>query len=238
MKLQAVFKFIFVLATGALIVSCNDKEEAFDVLGDVYYITRIIDGEVQTGLAIYVFGNKSITSAKVMPPGGGTITLTENQGFGLSWYKEPEIEEYSQEYPPEGTYNFEITSEDGEVLQSSDILEIDSLEIPEFTALDYNTNIAGYNVTWDEIEKAHAFIVKLKNSDGDFIFSGYTVSGETTSYNIIEGGSGQWGENPVDGETYTFQIQAFRFDNDADQSDYIYNYEEISIGETDVVWGE
>jgi len=239
MKLKGLLlRVIIVLSAVPAIISCNKGEdEAFVVISDVYYINQIIDNEVQTGVAYYAFGNKAITSASVTLPGGGTVELQSNQTFWYTWFKEPDIEEYTTGYPSEGTYDFEITSEAGDVMQSSDELEIDSLEIPVIDSIEYNSNLPGYKVTWNEIEKAHGFVVKIKNSDGNFIFSGYTVSGDTNSYDVIEGGAGQWVENPVDGETYTFQIQALRFDNDANQSNYIYNFEEVSIGETNVVWG-
>lgn len=238
MTLRVPLKIIVALLATITLFSCNnDKDEPFEVLGDVYYINQIIDGEMQTGVAYYAFANKSIASATATPPGGETVELSKSLSYWFTWFREPEIEEYTVGYPPDGTYNFEVTSEEGDVVQRSDELEIDTLDIPVITEITYNSNQLGYDITWNKIEKANAFAVKIKNTDGDFIYSSYTLSGHTTNYTVLESGSGQWVENPVDGETYTFQIQAIRFDNDADETNYIYNFEEISIGETEVVWG-
>lgn len=224
----------------AAFMSCNkNNEEAFEVFSDVYYINKIVDNEVRTAVVYYVFGNKEITSATATPPGGGTVELVKSQSLWFTWFKEPEIEEFTLGYPTEGTYNFEITSVEGEVLHSSDEMNIDTLAVPVIAGIEYNSSKLGYNVTWEEIENAHAFRVNVKNSEGKFIFSSSMFYDETepvTSYEVLEE-SENWIESPLDGQTYSFQIQAIRFDSDANQYNYIYNFEEISIGETEVVWG-
>ena len=225
---------------GGTFFSCNkDNEEPFQVFADVYYINRVIQGEVQTAISYYAHANNHIASATAETPDGETITLEDQLGFSTTWMKDPELSDYSIVVPDEGTYKFTVTSQDGVELVKNDVLKNVDLGIPEFDTITYSAVNYGYNVTWNEVENTDAYIVRVLNENGLIIFTGYTVGDDVFEYQVIPGiNTGTWTETPQIEEMYILQISAYVFDNDSDNSNYTYNLEEISFSETEIIWGE
>jgi len=231
---------IIALFAGNVFVSCNnDTEEPFQVLADAYYVNQFEQGEVRTAISYYAYANKHIASATVSTPSGETVTLEDELGYSTTWLKEPELTDFSTDIPDEGTYQFTVMSQDGVELVKNDVLENVDLGIPEMDTITYNATNFGYNVTWAELENTDAYMIRVLKEDRQIIFSGYTVGDDVLEYDIVQGNNtGTWEESPQSGETYIFQLSAYVFDDDADNSNYAYNLEEISIGEAEVVWGE
>ena len=231
---------IIAFFAGNVFVSCsNDSEEPFQVMTDAYYINQVLQGEERTAISFYAYANDHINSAKVATPAGGTIMLEDELGYSTTWMKEPEITEYSTTIPDEGTYQFTVISEDGVELIRNDVLEDVNLGIPALDTISYNATNVAYRVTWNELENADAYMVRVLNETRQIIFTGYTVGNDVFEYEIGQGAnSGTWEESPQSSETYIFQLSAYAFDDDADSFNYAYNLQELSLSETEVIWGE
>ncbi|HKJ80254.1 MAG TPA: hypothetical protein VKA10_11995 [Prolixibacteraceae bacterium] len=234
-----LFYAITLLAVAISISSCNDNEQViFEADADVYWLSKMNDGEIQHGVYYFAYGNNPINTVTVTLPGGEEIDLDKSFNAATTWANEPDSVDFKGEFPEAGSYLFNVVSESGETVQVSEMLEIDSLEIPVFTQVEYNDTILGYNLEWDDVEGAEAYLVKLINEDGVIVYNSYAVNGDVNAYNILQGGSGYWDESPSANETYVLQILAYLFDDDADNSNYVYNVQQISMGETTIVWGE
>ena len=220
-------------------VACNkdEEEEAFAVSGEAFYINRITDGELKTAVAFYAYANKVISSAAVVHPNGNETELENSSNLGQTWFKEPDLSTYTSEYPADGTYLFEVTSKDGVTLEPVDLLEIDSVGIPDITSTEYNDERFSYQLEWEEAENADAFLVKVLNEDEDIIFSGYLMDKTVTTYELTQS-KGYWDNVPVTDETYVFQVYAYSFEEGASEANYINNIQEVSIAQKEIVWGE
>lgn len=233
------FNFLVILTLGLSFTSCNKEEEEkpFDALGDAFYIHQVIDGEVKTAVAFYAYANNFVSSASVTHPGGTTTSLQNGLNLSYTWLKEPETSDFTTEYPQDGSYQFEITSEKGETLQAVDLLEIDSLGMPEFNKTEYDDESFSYEVEWNETVNADAYLVKVLTDQQQVVFVGFLIDNSATKY-IISQNTGSWDQSPVTDETYTLQLLAYSFEESVEEANYTYHIQEISIKEQEVVWGE
>lgn len=234
------FWYAFILLALAVVTtSCNDdEEEAFEALADVYYINKMADGEMLHGVYYYAYGNKAIESVNVTTPGGESFVLEQSFNLGTTLASEPDSADYTATLPEEGNYLFDITGKNGEVTQVNEMLELSLLPIPEFTQISYNSFNYGYDVEWDDVEAADAYLVRILDEEGNAVFNSYTVNEDVNEYEIVQSANGYWDKTPHDNQVYYFQILAYTFDEGADNSNFVYNIEQISLGETQVVWGE
>ena len=239
MSKKLFLNILMISVFGLSIISCNkeEDEDPFDVLGDAFYIHQVINGEVKTAVAFYAYANNSIASATVTHPGGATSTLNNSLNLSYTWLKEPDTNDFITEYPEDGSYQFEVTSAKGEVLQSADILEIDSIGMPEFTKTEYNDENYSYELEWSEAENADAYLVKVLNDQEQVVFTGFLLNDTADEYKIRQN-TGDWDQSPVAGKTYTFQLLAYAFEEGVEDTNYAYHIQEISISEQEVIWGE
>lgn len=229
-----------VLLSGAAIVSCNDSETPLEVFADVMVINKKVDDVVKRAPAYYVYGNQSIESASVALPGNtDTIALAGYPGSSFTFLKEPVAADYKDVQPTEGNYKFTVKSKDGEVLEVTDAFDFEGLPLPLIKKDTFVGSPASLNVEWAAVTGSDGFFVKLLDTDGKLIFSGYTVSSSTLKYTVSgSASSGSWVKAPVDGEDYILQVNAIAYDAGATSANSDYNVSEVSVTEKPITWGE
>jgi hypothetical protein len=123
------------------------------------------------------------------------------------------------------------------MLQVSDILSYEGLEIPEFTKITFSTLLI-LELEWNDVSGADGYVVKMFDTNGKLVFNGYGVQGDVNKYTITSSSnSGFWNTPAVEGQSYLLQLSAFSYDADANASNAAYNISEISIGEKQITWG-
>jgi hypothetical protein len=128
---------------------------------------------------------------------------------------------------------------DGETQVVPDVLKYEGLGIPQFSKINFSGSPKILEIEWSTVTDADGYFVKMFDMDGKLIFSGYNVDSEVKKYTVTGStNSGYWSEAAVEGETYRLQINAYSNDAEANSSNAAYNVEEISVGETQVTWGE
>ncbi len=236
-RLNKTILSVFILAF--LFTGCN-KDTAnseFEVFADTYVVKKLIEDEVKSAPAFYVYANAGIASVKVTPPGGGqSFELARSPESSYTFYKEPEGMEFKAVSPTPGIYHFEVESTGGEIIQANDLLEILDLEIPEIVSTNYQSESFSMQVKWESVANADGYVLKLSNADGLTSFISFTVSPASTEY-FIGPASGNWMIQVNSGDNLTLQVQAFAYDSDATAENNIYNIGEISIGEKEITWG-
>lgn len=231
--LGAVFVAVFLLG------ACDTKDDdTFNVYGDVVFMKKKIDDQVVNAVAYYAYANRSIASATVtLPNSGGTVELAP---FGSSTYTylvEPANSDYSTEMPVEGNYLFSITDSKGENIEVSDEQESDNLSFITLDSLDFNESNVWLYLEWNEVSGADSYVVKLLDSSGNVVFNGYSSDADVPEYYVsYYYTTGVWSSAPVKGQTYTLSIQCNKYDADATDEDYVYNIQEVSVYEQQIVW--
>lgn len=235
-------KFLLILALPFLFMACNEEseEEAFELKADAYVVKKMIDEEVQFGVALFAYGNKAIARATVDPPTGAaddSFELEPAESSVYTYYKEPAADDFTPTFPIEGQYVFDVESEDGETLQETDLLENGLLEIPVITDATYHSGDESMNVEWEAPEIADGHVVKMLDEEGEVIFLSYTLIATADEYDINQG-SGNWNGTASTGQTYTLQVQAFTYESGVSQENLLYNIKEIATGEMEITWGD
>lgn len=241
MKTNRLIKTLFsVLIPAFLFVACNkDKDNTeFEVFADAYIINRLIEDEVKSAPAFYVYANSGIASVTVTPPAGGgePFELARSPESSYTFFKEPQTNDFKTVAPTPGIYLFEVESTGGDIIQANDLLEILNLEIPEIVSTNYQSESFSMQIKWESVANADGYVLKLLNNDGLTIFVSFAVSSSTTEY-IISPATGNWLMQVYSGDNLTLQVQAFAYDSDATAENNIYNIGEISIGEKAITWG-
>lgn len=240
MKSKRNFKTVlFAMLLGVVVVSCNDKEVALEVNTDVVIMNKKIDNVVKRAPAYYAYGNKALDVVTVTPPGGTAVQLETFSGSVYSMAKEPANSDFSDVPPADGNYVFSVTGLGGETLQSEDVVDFVGLGIPQITKDTFSGSPEVLNVEWTTVTGTDGYFVKLLDTTGKQVFSGYIVVSTVDKYTVSGAStSGSWTEAAVDGQTYILQVNAITFDDDATNSDNVYNVSELSIAEKQIVWGE
>ena len=240
MKTKRLLKnSIFLIFAGITAVSCNDVEEKLEVLTDVYVINKDFDGEVKSATAYYAYANKSLMSATVaIPNDGGNIELEAQAGSNFNLGKEPGNSDFTSTAPVEGRYAFTVKDMDGETQVVTDSLSYDGLAVPQFTKINFSGSQVTLETEWNAVAETDGYFIKMYNTSGKLIFSGYNVASNVLKYSVTSStNSGYWSETAVDGQTYLLQINAYTNDADANNTNAAYNVQEISVGETQITWG-
>lgn len=240
MKAKRIFRItILALLTGFTIVSCNDFDEELEVLTDVYVINKKFGGEVRSANAYYAYANQTLSGATVTKPNnGGMVQLENYTGSIYTFAKEPVDSDYKTTAPVEGSYTFTVQGSNGETLQVTDVLDYANLGIPQFTKIKFSGTPLILELEWSDVTDADGFVIKMFDTQGKLVFNGYSIDDDVNKYTITgTSNSGFWNTPAVNGESYLLQVNAFSYDAEANQTNYIYNVSEISIGESQIVWG-
>jgi hypothetical protein len=230
---------LFIVFAGISVVSCNEAEEELKVLTDVYVINKKFDGEVKSATSYVAYANKNLTSVTVaIPNDGGNIELESQPGSIFNFAKPPVDSDFDTSAPIEGSYVFTIKGMDGETQTMPDVLSYDGLGIPAFTKIKFSGTPFILETEWSAVPNTEEYFIKMYNSDGKLIFSGYNVGSDVLKYTITgSSSSGYWSEAAVEGQIYSLQINAFTNDADANNTNAAYNIQEISIGDSQITWG-
>ena len=241
MKTKTIFRnTALVLLTGFTIVSCNDNEKQLDVITDVYVINKMFDNEVKSAAAYFAYGNKELISVSVaLPNSAGNVALESYPGSIFTMAKEPTDSDFKTSALVNGNYSFTIQSADGETQQVPDLLSYEGLDIPELTKTTFSGTPLILELEWSDVTDADGYVVKMFDTDGELVFNGYGVRGDVNKYTVTgTSNSGLWSTPAVNGESYVLQLNAFSYDAEGNNSNYVYNLSEISLAETQIVWGE
>ena len=233
-KITKAFILLFVIGS---MLSCNDDDnvEAFDVIGDVFTTTRMINGEAQYALSYYAYGNQPMSAAKVTTPDSDEFSLEAANSLENTWSKDAELDDFSTDLPFEGIYLFDVLHQDVPH-EANDILEFYELPFTLIVSLDMIDQVL--TVEWETNDDAEAYMIRLINDDGEAIFGSALLSPNATELPVAVGNaSGTWAAGyPNVGDNYDLELHAFTFDADAGELDFSYHIQEITITEEEVTW--
>ena len=239
---------LFFLLFGLFLIAtaCSKTAETleFEVVGDVYYVSKKVDDKKVTALVFYAFGNKSIREAVVTDPNQQTFVLDKSIESGFTVYKEPVESDYAETYQTQGAYLFELESSEKDKVQKIDELKKINLAIPEITEIRFESLDNSYDVTWNEIPNADAFKINLFTENGTIVFTSDVFASGQKSFTLMENELGTWKQGIAFGDKYTVQVQAINYDEDAVNTEFEnelaqqFNIQEISMGEATFIWDE
>lgn len=225
---------LFLLLTG--ILSCNkeDSTEAFEVIGDVMIVKRMIDDQAYFARSYYTYGNYPMRNVSVSLPEGGTIALNAADENLRTYFKEPAVADFLSAPPITGNFEFSVINEDIEHTVSDELV-FNNLPFATITSADYDGG--AITVEWTPVESAGNYMVKIVDLNYEPIFTGFLLSNTVSKYQTSTS-AGVWDKTPESGTTYIVEVHAFEYDDEATTQNYVYNINEISIATKSIIWGE
>ncbi len=220
-------KFISLMACAAILglgfTSCDDDDDYKinpDAIGDAYIKTVKIGDEVKHGLVLYAYTNVNIESAKVVTPdiNADTVTLESfNEATTIFRSYPTEEADFSTELPTAGKYNFIIKSEDGDILNRTDELTedvIDVIEISEFTPEENEIT-----VKWTKVENADKYLVRLYNNKEELIYSLY-LKNTDVEFILSDNKQGWMYSNVGISDVKKLKLTAIQFESSVSPNEY------------------
>ena len=239
MKIQKPGKIVIAFLTSLIMVSCfsKDTQTELEVFTDAYVIKKMINDRPMYAVTFFAYGNQMMRSGTVTEIGGSggylNLGLNPNSIFTLVHWP---VESDFKPYPPSATeYKFNVTAESGITNESTDYLNINDIEIPVILKTVFSDNKKLIDVTWTSVARADGYVLKVAEENGNIIYATDGMIPTVTSYtiNLL---TGNWTKPVESGNTYTIEVHAFAYEEDADDFYNVYNVEELSIGEKSILW--
>nr|WP_321353664.1 hypothetical protein [uncultured Draconibacterium sp.] len=217
--------------------ACNDDDpEPFNFVPEVVTVKRTIDGEAKYALSYYAYGNMKMDSASVKISGDSTLVLSSGNAQKLTYYYEASMEDFSTTAPATDNYDFLVTNKDVEYTATENHTFTD-LDIPTIDSVGVTTNSKFVYVEWDKIEDAQNYVVWVFNDDHEAVFNSNLISKDAESFTANES-TGKWETSLATGETYTIEVQAILYEDNATNADYFQQIETIAIASEEFTFGD
>lgn len=225
------------------LVSCESEDIAFDPSVDAFIVTKTVENEGQVdtlyGLALHAFGNKAITSVDVTLTNDAEASFALDAYFGNPYdfyYETPEAE-FTAEKPVLGDYNFTVLAESGEEEVMSDKLLEDAIYPTDLLEASYDEEKEETTLTWNEIEDADYFVIRVYDEEDKLVFSPSRAigNGDMTEYSFKANTSG-WlnGTVPSVGKNFRVELNSYMYESGQQGI----NLQTKTINEISIVWGE
>ena len=220
------------LALLVALASCENEEVVPQAYSDAFIITKMDGENAVHGLFLHTYSNLPIASVVAKDESNQTHTLGAYNSYDYEFYWETDADEYTEELPRIGAYDFTVNLKNQEVLTNTETLTSSVIEPVEISACTYNTTNNRIEVTWAQSTDADYIVVILRDPEGNAVYYGSALVGTVVTANITTSG---WlsGYTPEDGETYTVEVNVFMLENS--DSDFL---QSKAISSQTVVWGE
>lgn len=244
MRKSKIYVSALTLALGSLFsTSCNDDKDqpaALDAVVDVFAQKTMIDGEAKFALGFFVVANKNLESVSVKNVDNNekTYSLIQDENDSNVFTLYPEDSTYTTTSPELGDYEFTINStetDEAEIERYDELIdeELDTVSINSIEVIDDELT-----ATWDTIEGAENFVVKLYDAEDNLIFSSSAIDLEATEFTFGLDSNGWIGDDKAEEtESYKLELVAILYESGVTQDKY-YNLQYISIDSEDLIWGE
>ena len=221
----------------SLFYSCNDDSNTteFSAIADVFVQKKLVDGVVNYAPYYYLYGNSAMTSAQATTPASETVEL---ESFGILSYtfiNEPGASDFSTSTIPIGQYTFTAVHGEDETYNVTDLFTGGDLDLPLIDSVGYNESNTHLYVSWEPVDEADAYNIKLFDLDGNLVFNSATLADDAYEFFLNENTTG-WEATPYTDDHFILQVNAFSFDSNSTDQTWIYNLECNSVAETEIVW--
>ncbi len=241
MQLPIRLKLPILFFLGVLIFpSCNEdpkETKEFQAIPEVFLIQKEINDTVKYALAFYAYSNYAIASAEVIIPDGDGISasLESFQNTQTTFARVPNKNDFSLTEPESGQYYFTIQNTLGGIFEDYDYLPANYMTIPEITSVVYNDVSKTIKVDWLQTIGSEGYIVNMVTYNGDILYQGYEINGDSTSYTIKTSDTG-WKQTPYSGTDYILELNAISYEDNSDMTEYYYHINALSVAQEPVTW--
>lgn len=217
---------------GFVACNTNDGEVSFEVVGDVFVIKKMDADDIVYGSSYYAYGNKAMTEAIVTNDNNEEIELGQIEEspytYGLK-------EEFSLELPEGGSFKFEVVQE-GISYEDVDELLFEDIDLPLIADAKVENQIL--EIEWEAGLNDEYHTIRILNEDDELIYVSDLLASQVEELLVDPSKESEnWATGyPNVGDTYTMELHGVLFEENANNSNYLYNLQEIAISKTEIEW--
>ncbi len=231
-------KIITLILLVAFASSCNKDSGDSTVVGDAVIVSKRSEtNTVVYGVALYAYAFstlKTVTAVSSVDP-TETISLKANGAYTYNFLKEPSDSEYSATKPAAATYTFSSVFDSGTTYECQDVLTSDALVPVTFEKCLYNTTKSYAEFSWTALTNADSYAIQILDKTGTIVFNSSELSSSVITGTLSASTSGWSSGFPVNGETYTVRIYAFKYEDSTKANSY--QVQSTSVSDATIVWG-
>jgi hypothetical protein len=240
---RLIWKSVAAFVLGSVVLtSCIDDPEpvALDATPDVF-VQKIVQDSVETyGIVFWVVGNKALDSVTVKGPDDTVWNLEEDPSGNRVFSIYTEEEDYTDSIPDTGDYTFTIksTQADEAAITRKDELEDDELAAVVIDSTKFKNS--KLEVYWQEVDDTDGYYIRLYDDSDKLLYMSARLDDDETDYafGVSDTGWANSGDKAQEGETYRVEALAILYESGVTGSNRDYNVQFISIGSTEIIWGE
>jgi len=165
-----------------------------------------------------VFSYNLMSAASVVTPDGLTVTLTDFDKLGNSFYNIPDDSSYSLTLPTLGTYNYTVTFKDKEVLTYTNSLSASTLQPPVITGLTQTANSDSVYLSWKAVANAQAYQLKVTKGTTQVYYLPAFTDASSPAKAVLKVGFAKSLFTSYGSGTFKFEIDGLLFET----TDYTY----------------
>lgn len=229
-------KVISIVLLSLLFASCNKDENKDTGTGDAIIICKKSGTNDVYGISMYAYtysSFNSVTATSTAEP-AKTYTLKANQGYKSNFYYDAPDSLYTTQKPLASTIKFSAIFESGAISEFQDELTSKILSPAVVDTCQYNSTKKALRLIWEPVTDAQSYAINIFEGSTQ-VFSSPELP---TTFNAvwITSNSSGWtnGYSPVAGKTFKVKIYAYLYEAEMT----VYNMQCVSIGESDLVWGD
>lgn len=230
--MKKLFPKLAIVAAAIALVSCDSEDIPTSVYSDAFIISKKIDGVERYGLALHAYSNNTLQAASAQAEDGTQYTLNAVNSFNMEYYYEDSEENYTEDAPEAGLYQFSVTPTSGETIVDGNQLNGRTVDTIDFTTCEYDAERSRISLAWEQEQTTSYSVVRLLNAQGEVVYFSNALAATARSAYIT---SNNWvaGVVPGVGETYTVELHVFLRESGSNQQ-----LDAKTITVQDVVWGE
>jgi hypothetical protein len=204
-------KAVYIFSLVLVLASCKDVVYKPTGAGDANIITVVTDHDTLFGLGLHAYSDfefSSVTAYRV----GDTIdyTLTPFNSAKTDMSYETPLNKMSHTLPAAGTYTFNATFPDDQLMVLTDNLSSAYVLPPKITQCEYSSAIHSVIVSWGEILDTDILNIKLYNQNRDLLYISPTINKSVVMFTFSKENEGwQTKTYPVAGQQLIVQISTF-----------------------------
>jgi hypothetical protein len=183
MKTNAVKVPLLIMMLLLVLISCKKDKPNDTAEADVYVKSILSDGEPVFGLVQYVFGYAVMSSVTVQSPSGSSDQLSAYDTGKTVFYSEPAVAlgTYSGTPPEPGTYNYNVTFEDGiEKVFTNELSSIYLLP-PTISSIGKSSDSQSVTMSWEPLTGVEYFQLSIyKNGTIEYTSNLFTPPSTNT----------------------------------------------------------
>lgn len=207
------FRLVFVVIVAFFIHSCKQEDIPKTAQGDVFVKSVQKGDSILYGVCYYAYSWDKMLKATVYRDGEDTKMNLDSMLGRYTFFHIPDSVGFKPTKPVRATYIFNVDFDNGDQVETTDILDSTCLKPVVITKFDFDKETDKLVIEWDATALADQYFVVLENEKREIVYQSGGLNAVQT-YLWIYSSSNGWSTNkqPGGGEKYKASIFAYQYE--------------------------